>query len=284
MIQSNQPDYLNIDWLQPDHPPLYDWYDEFYDDLEMWNALCSRFEGPVLDLACGTGRVSIALARAGMAVVGVDISQHMVARALNKLTREESQVCNRIDFIVGDMTSLELDSVFQIAIIPSNSLNELTTFEAQEACLRSVWQHLAPGGILAVVAVPENGCGSTSEPEEPVDLWERKPFYEAVNPASGLLTRQWILGGWGDPSLQLHYHRFYFEEVDESGISIRRFALPPAPKWHVRRFIGRYEMQLLLEKCGFAVENIYGDYQLGRYGPQSTIMVIEARKMVQRHE
>lgn len=284
MTELSQPDYLNTDWMQSDHPPLYDWYDEFYDDLEMWNMLCSKFEGPVLDLACGTGRVAISLARAGLNVVGVDISQHMVACALDKLNRDGSEIRDRVDFIVGDMTKLDLDSVFPIAIIPCNSLNELCTFEAQAACIRSVWQHLAPGGALVIVAVPWNGCGSTSEPEEAEDLWERKPFYEAVNPHTGLLTRQWILGGWGDSSLQQHFHRFYFEELDEAGVSVRRFALPPAPKWHVRRFIGRYELQLLLEKHGFAVENIYGDYHLGSYGPHSKIMVIEARKEAKHHE
>lgn len=271
--------YLNRDWMQQDYPPLYDWYDEFYDDLKMWNDLCSRSGGPILDLACGTGRVAIALAKTGMTVTGVDISPYMVASALDKLASEESQVCNRASFIVGDMTAFELSSVFPTAIIPCNSLNELATFEAQEACLCCVWQHLTPGGTLALVVVPWNGCKSISEPMEPEDWGEVKPFYEAINPATGLLTRQWILGGWGDPSLQQSYHRFYFEELDQSGNSVRRFALPPTPKWHVRRFVGRYEMQLLLEKCGFSVVDIYGDYQFGRYGPESKLMVIEARKV-----
>ena len=83
---------LRQPWLDPRTPCLYDWYDEYPYDVAAWRTICAEAGGPVLDVACGTGRVAIDLAREGIAVHGVDVSPHMVARAREKLQAETREV------------------------------------------------------------------------------------------------------------------------------------------------------------------------------------------------
>ena len=68
----------------------------------------------------------------------------------------------------------------------------------------------------------------------------------------------WTLG-WGDPSTQMLYDRFHFEESDRTGGVVRGAGHPGGTEWHARRDVGRFEMQLLLEKYGFTVETVFGD-------------------------
>ena len=267
--------YINESWLDPDVPCLYDWYDEFTDDFEMWRTLCAESGGPILDVACATGRVAIELARSGLTVVGLDLSPHMIELARKKLERENEEVRDRASYVVGDMTDFDLGTQFATVVIPAFSFHELTTAEAQEACLRALWRHLRPGGLLLITLGVWTPHANTSPPEEP-SVWE-KPMYECMNPHTGLYTRQWSLG-WGDPDKKLRYHRFYFEELDSSGRMLRHFAVPAPPDWHVRRFLDRDDMESLLEKHGFAVETLYGGLDLKPFDSESRCMIFAARK------
>jgi SAM-dependent methyltransferase len=272
--------YLNTKWLDADAPALYDWYDEYPFDLEMWRTLCRDAQGPILDLACGTGRVAVELARAGHQVVGLDVSPAMVARAKKKLEREAEDVQQRVTFRVGDMVDFTLERQSPMAIIPCLSFHEIGTAEAQESCLRSVWRHLDDGGRL-VVALDSwddtwDARGKTTPLEEPAE-WG-PPDMDEVNPHTGIATRMWDLCWW-DLAKKTRYTRFYFEEHDGKGRTIRKFAMPPAPDWSRARFLNHDEMCAMLETCGFTVEHVYGDYDLNRLTQNSRRMTFDARKV-----
>lgn len=267
--------YLNEKWLDPDTPALYDWYDEYPFDLDMWRTLCRDVQGPILDLACGTARVAIELAHAGHRVVGVDVSPPMIARARQKLRREAEDVQQRVTFHVGDMADFALETRFPMVIVPCFSFHELATLDAQESCLRSVRRHLDVGGTLIVALGKWNPRGSTSPLEEPAE-WG-KPAEDGVNPHTGLATRMWTLT-WYDLPTKTRYTRFYFEERDSKGRLVRKFSLPPAPGWSRARFLDYNEAQALLGKCGFATEHVYGDYRLGPFTSESRSMTFVARR------
>ncbi len=274
-MPENTKPYLNVKWLDPDAPPLYDWYDEYTDDLGMWRALCRDVQGPILDLACGTGRVAVELAHAGHRVVGLDVSPAMIARANKKLQRESQDVQQRVAYHVGDMADFALDRQFPMVIIPCLSFHEIGTAEAQESCLRSAWRHLDDGGRLIVALGMWYMGRHTSPLEEPAE-WGR-PDMDEVNPHTGIATRMWDLC-WYDPATKIRYTRFYFEEHDGKGRTIRKFAMPPAPDWSRARFLDEDEMVALLEQCGFALEHVYGDYDLNPIGPDTYRMTFDARK------
>ena len=99
---------------------------------------------PTLELACGSGRIAVPLAREGVRLVGLDNSPAMLARA-----REKSAGLAGVEWVEGDMRSFDLGRLFGLVIIPVASLQPLLTTEDQMACLRCAHRHLAPGGRLA---------------------------------------------------------------------------------------------------------------------------------------
>ena len=98
--------------------------------------------GGALELAVGTGRIAIPLAAHGIRVAGIDLSPDMVAQ----LRRKSSE----IPVEIGDMTTTRVEGTFSLVYIVFNSINNLTTQEAQVACFENAARHLAPGGCFVV--------------------------------------------------------------------------------------------------------------------------------------
>lgn len=106
--------------------------------------------GRALELAIGTGRVAVPLARRGVPVAGIDYSPAMVARLRAKLDH------GALPVVVGDMTSVRVPGPFSLVYVVYNSLSNLLTQDAQVACFRNAAAHLAPGGRFVVeLWVPE---------------------------------------------------------------------------------------------------------------------------------
>ncbi|HEY2542428.1 MAG TPA: class I SAM-dependent methyltransferase [Gaiellaceae bacterium] len=103
--------------------------------------------GGALEFAVGTGRVALPLAARGVRVAGIDLSPDMVAQ----LRRKSADVPMEI----GDMTTTRIDEAFSLVYIVFNSINNLTTQDAQIACFENAARHLVPGGCFVVeVGVP----------------------------------------------------------------------------------------------------------------------------------
>src|SRR5579859_2483184 len=100
--------------------------------------------GRALELAIGTGRIALPLARRGVAVHGIDMSRAMVARLRAKPGGEQ------IGVTIGDFATTRVDGTFTVAYLVFNTINNLTTQEAQVACFRNAAAHLAPGGCFVI--------------------------------------------------------------------------------------------------------------------------------------
>jgi ubiquinone/menaquinone biosynthesis C-methylase UbiE len=112
--------------------------------LELANEAAAAGQS-VLDLACGTGRVALPIAEAGVRVTGIDASPAML-----EVARQKRAGADNPTWIEGDMTSFELDQRFGLVIIPFRSFLHLLTVEDQKACLQTIHRHLLPGGRLAL--------------------------------------------------------------------------------------------------------------------------------------
>jgi SAM-dependent methyltransferase len=106
--------------------------------------------GPVLELACGTGRLLRALAEDGHDVTGLDLSKAMLALAREHAAGAPAEVRERIRLVKGDMADFALETRFALVIVADNSFRELETREDLVRCLRCVRGHLRPGGRLLV--------------------------------------------------------------------------------------------------------------------------------------
>ena len=103
---------------------------------------------PVLEVGCGTGRVLIPTARAGLDIVGLDLSPGMLAICRERLGQEPDAVQKRVELVEADMRGFDLGRTFTLATIPFRPFQHLLTVADQLSCLRSIHRHLVDGGAL----------------------------------------------------------------------------------------------------------------------------------------
>ena len=107
-------------------------------------------DGAALELAIGTGRIALPLAARGVPVHGIELSAPMVEQLRAKPGGD------RIPVTLGDMTTTRVDRTFRVAYLVYNTINNLTTQDAQVACFENASHHLAPGGSFVIeVGVPD---------------------------------------------------------------------------------------------------------------------------------
>ena len=118
--------------------------------------------GPALELGIGTGRIALPLSQRGVRVHGIDLSAEMVEKLREKPGGDE------IEVTIGDFATTRVDGEFTLAYLVFNTINNLTTQDAQVACFENVAAHLRPGGCFVIeVGLP--------------DL-QRLPFAETLRP------------------------------------------------------------------------------------------------------
>lgn len=130
-------------------PDLYDLFDEEREDVQFYVRHALASGGAVLELGAGTGRTLLAVARAGVAIDGVDIDDGMLARLRDKLAAEPDEVRERVRLTRADMRRFALPHRYAAVHIPFRAFLHNLDAEAQRDCLRACFEHLRPGGQLA---------------------------------------------------------------------------------------------------------------------------------------
>ncbi len=198
--------------------------------------------GPVLDLGCGTGRISHALSDAGIQVTGLDQSEGMLSQARRKGSGPT--------FVRGDMTEFKLSERFGLAIAPFRSFQALLTADDQTSCLECVRRHLRPGGRLILTLFdPKLGL---IDPENP---WTPEPT--TVPLPDGQMVIE-VLEHRPDPFTQTLRSHWRFRQLDASGQQQRSEDEVLRMRWTFRS-----EMRYLLKLSGFMPEHEFSDYQGG---------------------
>jgi SAM-dependent methyltransferase len=104
--------------------------------------------GPVLELGIGTGRIAVPLSHRGVRVHGIDLSEAMLARLSTKT--------DDIGVTVGDFAKTRVDKTFTLVYLVFNTIQNLTTQDAQVACFENAAAHLDPGGCFVIeVGLPD---------------------------------------------------------------------------------------------------------------------------------
>ncbi len=138
-------------------------------DLPLWEELAERTGGAVLDLGCGTGRVSLHLARRGHPVTGLDSDAELTA------VLEERAGELPVAVAVGDARDFELGAEFALVLAPMQLLQLLQSDSERASCLRCVRDHLGGGGLAALAIVesmPEVTEGAAPVPDaREIDGW-----------------------------------------------------------------------------------------------------------------
>jgi|SRR5215471_1971684 len=131
------------------------YYDEAYTakedlvDRDFYVDLARRVGGPVLELACGTGRILLPIARQGIAIHGVDLSASMLTVLRKSVQREPKDVRELVSVVEGDIRSFRSKQQYPLVIIPFRPLQHMYTVEDQLAALNTAAFHLEDDGVLA---------------------------------------------------------------------------------------------------------------------------------------
>ena len=234
------------------------YYDLFGEksDIEYYRTLGKK-HGAALEIGVGTARVALELALAGVDVWGIDNSDEMLEIAREKLRKHPEPIQKRVTLKKGDMANFCLSRTFPFVLIPSSGFSHCVTTEDQLACLTCVYDHLERQGILALdIHLPSPSYTST------LKLIDRKEI--------GTKTVVRWMSTHPDYVTQscetvLIFEEYENQEMTERIIESSRISL-----------IYKRELFLLLEKAGFIIENVYGDFYKSE--KVTNLVVVEALK------
>jgi SAM-dependent methyltransferase len=245
--------------------PFYDKdYRNYRDDIQLIVDLAQDAGETALELGCGTGRVLVPLAATGCRVTGVDSSPALLQLAQRKA--EQAGITTRLHLVEDDLRSFSLDErAFDFAFCISNTLMHLTTQTDQLAVLQAAHRHLRPGGRLLIDLfnpdIPH--LTAIAGVQELADHWQDE--------ARGATVLKWIVRRV-DVAQQVQETTFIYESVFADGRS-EKAVLP-----FTLRFLWPSEAVLLLEKAGFRVEELWGDFDGNEYDSDSERLIFLATK------
>ena len=248
-----------------DYAPFYDWENaQTLDrrDVRFWRRMAARAGGPVLELGCGTGRVTVPVARTGARVVGVDRSAEMLA--LGRKRAKRARLGRRVAWIRGDIRVLPFTAAarFDLVMAPYGILQSLVRESDLKATLRAVERVLAPGGIFGIDLVPD------------LPVWKeyrgKVRFRGSRRGGRSRITLTESVRQDRARKLTI----FDQEYVETRGRERRahRFSL-------VFRTLGVPQMTRRLEQAGFRIRAVLGDYDGEPWDPRADVWLILAEKM-----
>jgi SAM-dependent methyltransferase len=233
---------------------IADYYDESpvvsgrLQDVAFYLHAAREFGDPVLELGCGTGRITMALAEEGKRITGLDLSERMLERAVKKRAALRVEARERIHLVQEDMSRFDLGDRFRLVIIPFRPFQHLLEVREQVDCLHSVRKHLAPGGRL-ILDVFQTDAERIHDPVHMREMLVTE--YKTADRREVRITERVAA-----------FHRAEQRNDVEMIFSIRH---PDGRQerlvfaWTLRYFF-RYEIEHLLARCGFRVIALYGDF------------------------
>ena len=247
-----------------DYAPFYDWENARTvgrRDIRFWQGLAERCGGPVLELGCGTGRVSVPVARSVDDVVGLDRSDAMLRQARRRVRR--GRVDGSLRLVRGDVRSLPFlaASRFQLVMAPYGVLQSLLRDRDMRATMTSVLGVLRRGGTFAIDLVPD--LQSWREYDRRVSLRGRR--------RGGATRISLIESVRQDRAKRLTIFDQEFVERRGCARTTHRFSL-------VFRTLSVRQMTGRLRRAGFTIEAVSGDYRGGAWHPEADTWIVLARK------
>ena len=249
----------------------YDAWAEMYDavyadirhDVPFYVETARSSGGPVLELGCGTGRVTLPIGASGVAITGIDVSPVMLKLAGERVAG--SSIDGTISLVQADMRDFDLGQSFRLVIAPFRSLQNLLTVPDQISALAAVKRHLEPGGLLAFdMFVPEP---STLVQDQDV------PYHlkDVTDPKTGIRRVLYQQSAY-DNFAQMVHARIIIEELDGRGLVVHKFY-----REFSLRYSYRWEIHHLLASCGFEDIRVYGGFDRSELDESSEDMVWTAR-------
>ena len=249
-----------------EYAPFYDWENARTlgrRDIAFWRTLALDTGGTALELGCGTGRIALPLGRAGVSIVGIDRSEAMLARARRRVSR--SRLTGRVHLVRGDIRSLPFASSrrtrFPLVMAPYGVLQSLLREKDLAATLASVHDVLAPRGTFGLELVADLPAWREYRKRVSLQGWRRKPGGAHLTLVETVKQ---------DRARRLTLFEQEYTERRGGERRVHRFSL-------AFRTLTVPQMVRRLEKAGFEVTALLGDYRGGPWDDRAEVWMILAR-------
>lgn len=244
-----------------EYSPFYDWENSRTlgrRDVTFWQRMAARVGGTVLELGCGTGRVSVPVAKVSNHLVGIDRSAGMLERARRRFRR--SKLMHSAKLVQGDIRSLPFDGSqpFDLVIAPYGVLQSLIREADLTATLLSVARVTRPGSMVGIDLVPD------------VPRWSEYRRRVSLKGRFGRSGKRLTLieSVRQDRRRKLTiFDQEYLEAKSKTSKKTHRFSL-------AFRTLSIPQMIRRVERVGFQIEGVLGDYQGRPWDTQSDVWII----------
>src|SRR5262245_60544728 len=239
-----------------DDPRNYDIEQNTDKGIAFYSALAQETGGPVLEIACGTGRVSIPIARLGLDVTGLDIVPSMLEQARAKSAGLP------VRWVLGDARAFDLGEQFRLIYLTGNAFQAFLTRADQEALLGRVRAHLSDEGLFAF---------ETRNPRwADLDTRVEEEYWETYTDIDGRAVRMSGTQAYDHVAQILHWTTYRrWSDGDQEQTKITRIAV---------RHAFPQELAALPHYNGFTIARQYGDWEQGPLTPASASIVSVCRK------
>ena len=217
-------------------------------DIPFYIEYAKKQNGNILELGCGTGRVSIELAKLGYFITGLDLSEQMLEIYKNKIKGLPKNIREKIEIINGNMAEFEIDKKYSLIIAPFRAFQALTKENDIKNCLKCIKSHLSENGIFIINVFRPNKELDESWCSEEKIQWERDDEKNGTH----VVKKDWREKI--DIKDQIIYPKFIYEVIGKNG--------------HMEKYIEELELKYyyyeqltkLLKDNGFKIMEEYGWY------------------------
>ena len=236
---------------------LYDYVVPYREraDVAFFVQAARESSGPVLEVGCGTGRVLIPTARAGIEITGLDLSPDMLEICRENLKAQAVDVQARVRLVEADMRQFKLEQKFQLVTLPFRPFQHLTSVDEQLACLGCIRDVLAVGGRM-ILDIFNPSLESLVRKNFGEEMAEEPEF--SLPDGRKVIRRHSVTSR--DVANQINYVELIYYIAHPDGRKERLVQAFPM------RYFFRFEAEHLLARAGFEVEKLYGDYDMTPYG------------------
>jgi SAM-dependent methyltransferase len=237
-------------------------------DIDFFIEYSRKASGRTLELGCGTGRVLVPTAISDCEITGLDLSPYMLRKCQEKLDKQPDGVQERVKLIQGNMTDFNTEEIYSLVTVPFRVFQHLMSVEEHKVCLTCIDKHLDSHGQLIIDIFhlfPPRLVHSEKYTTEEEDLPETElPDSRSLRSASRVAAfhrnRQYN-------DIELIYYVSHPDGREER--LVQSFPM---------RYFFRYEMEHLLELCGFKVTDLFEDFDRSDFSNDSPEMIFVAEK------
>ncbi|WP_242218716.1 bifunctional 2-polyprenyl-6-hydroxyphenol methylase/3-demethylubiquinol 3-O-methyltransferase UbiG [Bacillus cereus group sp. BfR-BA-01380] len=242
--------------MAPTTGNLYENTARFYDfeerrdhrEVSFYLERASKLSGDILEIACGTGRITLPLAQAGFSVWGIDLSEYMLHLLKEKLHAMSSEIQKKVHLQQANMTNFTMNRSYDFILIPGISYQALLHKEDQIECLKMVYKHLkADGEFIFNVFRPFKKLDETWIQPEMLQ-WEK------IDLQTGSTIQKFHIARAIDVENQIIYPEYIFRITHENGTKEELKEQLSLKYYYYEQITD------MIQAAGFTIAEQYGNY------------------------